>query len=338
MDIESIRTDELDMKILQAGEGPLVLLVHGFPDLAIAWQHQIKALSEAGYHVVAPFMRGYGETGGPPGMSSYSIYSLVGDLVALVEALGYRQAAIIGHDWGSAVAWQAALLRPDMFHGVMGMAVPFQPRRRQGPPTAVMRYLAEKLGEDQLYLEAFAAPDAHLPMDADPATALRKMFWAFDGATHVVYQANGRIPAGRNFIDIIPDEAVLPPWMEQSHFDAYVEAFTRSGFERPVHWYRMIDSNWARTRWLQGRKISVPSAFLVGEYDPVRSYAGQFEKELGDWLTDFRGMTVIPGAGHWVQQEVPQAVNEAILGFLWDLSLPSHPKSDASSDIKVVGA
>lgn len=316
-----IQTDELNIQVIEAGEGPLVVLVHGFPDLAISWHHQIKALSQAGYRVVAPYMRGYGETGGPPGASSYSIYTLVGDLVALVEALGYEQAAIVGHDWGSAVAWQAALLRPDMFHAVMGIAVPFQPRRRQGPPTAVMKYLAEKNGEDLLYLATFAHPESHLPMDADPETALRKMFWAFDGATQPVDQADGRIPQGRNFVDIIPDEAVLPVWLTPDHFAAYVEAFKKSGFERAVHWYRMIDSNWARTRWLQGRKITVPSAFLVGERDPVRRYAGHFESELSNWLTDFRGMTVVPKAGHWVQQEAPEAVSEAILSFLWDLSL-----------------
>ena len=330
MKVGHIKTDELDIQICEDGAGPLVLLVHGFPDLAIGWHHQIKALAEAGYHAVAPFMRGYGETGGPQEAEEYSIYALVGDLVALVEALGYRQAVVIGHDWGSAVAWHAALLRPDMFQAVMGMAVPFQPRRRQGPPTAVMKYLAQKNGEDELYLSAFAAADAHIPMDENPERALRKMFWAFDGSTRDEDQATGRIPAGRNFIDIIADEAVLPAWLDQAHFEAYVAAFTKGGFERPVHWYRRIDANWARSRWLQGRQITVPSAFLVGERDPVRRYAGHFEDELGHWLTDLRSTTIIPGAGHWVQQEAPRAVNEAILAFLWDLSL-NHDQRDTSA-------
>ena len=316
-----VQTDELDIHILEAGEGPLVLLVHGFPDLAIGWHHQIRDVAAAGYRVVAPDMRGYGATGGPASVGEYSIFSLVGDLVALVETLGYRQAVVVGHDWGAAVAWQAALLRPDMFHAVMGLSVPFQPRRRQGPPTAVMNYLAEKHGEDPLYLTAFAAPDSHLPLDADPETALRKMFWAFDGATPDELRATGRIPAGKTMSDLISDEATLPPWMQPAEFARYVEAFRNGGFERPLHWYRKIDANWARTRWLQGRKITVPSVFMVGDRDPVRNYAGHHEAELADWLTDLRSATVVPGAGHWIQQEQPQVVTDAILALLWDLSI-----------------
>lgn len=321
VETETVVTEDLSIHIRRVGSGPLVLLVHGFPDLSLAWHHQIGALAAAGYHAVAPDMRGYGATGGPPEPEAYSIFSLVGDLVALVEALGYRQAVVVGHDWGSAVAWHCALLRPDMFHAVMGMAVPFQPRRRQGPPTAVMRYLAQKNGEDLLYMARFAEPDSHLALDADPETALRKMFWAFDGATAPVYQATGRVAANSSLVASIPDDAVLPPWMDQTLFDQYVAAFRQTGFERAVHWYRKIDANWARTRWLQGRKIAVPSAFLVGEHDPVRRFAGQFEDTLGDWLTDLHAVTVVPNAGHWVQQENPKAVSEAILSFLWGLSL-----------------
>ena len=316
-----IDTGQLSYYFREAGSGPLVLLIHGFPDLSLGWLHQIEALAMAGYHVVAPDMRGYGRTGGPAESSGYCMGNLVGDLVELVEGLGYQKAVLIGHDWGAAVSWQAALLRPDVFQAVMGMAVPFQPRRLHGPPTEVMSYLAQKHGEDELYLSAFARPDAHLIMDEDPEQALRKMFWAFDGATPDHHQATGRIPEGQNFIDIISDEATLPPWMEASHFEAYVEAFREGGFERPVHWYRRIDDNWSQTRWLQGQKIIVPAAFLVGERDPVRRYAGQHEAELADWLEDLRSVTIVPGAGHWVQQEKPEAVNEAILAFLWDLSL-----------------
>lgn len=318
---KSVCEDGVELHYWTAGEGPLVVLVHGFPDLGMGWHHQIKALAETGFRVVAPDMRGYGRTGGPQEASSYSIFTLVGDLVALVEATGEEKAVIIGHDWGSAVAWHAALMRPDMFHAVMGMAVPFQPRRRNGPPTKVMQYLAETQGQDPLYLAAFADKDAHCPMDADPETALRKMFWSFDGATPKDKQATGRIPAGEDFISVIDDGAVLPGWMTQSHFDEYVAAFRKNGFDRPVHWYRQIDENWLRTRWLQGCKVGVPSAFLVGEHDPVRSYAGHFETELENWLTDLRAVTVVAGAGHWVNQENPEAVNQAILSFLWELSL-----------------
>lgn len=317
----SIKTDELTLQIQDAGEGPLVILLHGFPDLSIGWQHQIKALAEAGYHAVAPDLRGYGGTGGPQTASAYSIFSLVGDVVALVEALGETRAVVIGHDWGAALAWHCALLRPDMFHAVMALSVPFQPRRTKGPPTEVMRYLSQKRGEGLLYMAAFADPDAHVIMDADPEAALRKMFWSFDGATADEDRASGFIPDGQDFLSAIPDSATVPPWMSDDHFQRYVAAFRAGGFERPVHWYRKIDANWQRTRWLQGRKIAVPACFMVGSNDPVRQYAGQHEAELREWVPDLRGMTVVPGAGHWINQEQPEVVNAAILGFLWDLSL-----------------
>ena len=319
MRTERVQTDELPIQYITDGEGPLVVLVHGFPDLAIGWRNQITAIAAAGYKVVAPDMRGYGGTRGPNQTTAYSIFSLVGDLVSLVEALDAKRAVIVGHDWGAAVAWHAALLRPDMFHAVMGMAVPFQPRLRIGPPTDFMRSLAAKRREDPLYLEAFAKPDSHRSMDADPETSLRKVFWAFDGGTPDHLQSTGRIAEGLDFLDTISDEAVVPPWMDEAHFQAYVSTFAAGGFERPLNWYRKIDANWSRTRWLQGCKIQVPAAFLVGERDPVRRYMGHYEETLPEWLTDFRGHTVVEGAGHWVQQEAPEAVNEAMLSFLWGL-------------------
>lgn len=311
-----VSSDGLEIHYQEAGTGPLVLLLHGFPDLSIGWHNQIEALAQAGYRVVAPDMRGYGATAGPHDARAYGIHNLVGDMVALVQALGAERAVVIGHDWGSAVAWHCALLRPDIFHAVLGMAVPFQPRRLKGPPTHAMWHMAKVAGQDPLYLATFAAPDSHVCMDNDPEQALRKMFWAFDGSTPEHLQATGRVPVGADFISIVDDAATLPPWMTQDHFDRYVAAFRKTGFERAVHWYRRIDANWVDTRWFQGLKISVPAAFLVGERDPVRRYAGHFESELPHWLTDLRAVTVVDGAGHWVQQEAPQAVNAAILGFL----------------------
>lgn len=316
-----VKTDVLEFHILEAGSGPLVVLLHGFPDLAIGWTHQIKALSQAGYRVVAPDLRGYGQTGGPHDQDGYSLFSLVGDVVALVEAVGSEKAVVIGHDWGAALAWHCALLRPDMFQAVMALSVPYQARRNQGPPTEVMQYLSEKHGLGQLYLASFKAPAAHEPLDADVEQALRKMFWAFDGATEARKRSSGYHAGDQGLLDTISDEAVLPPWMTPEHFAAYVEAFAKGGFERPVHWYRKIDANWQRTRWLQGRKVRVPACFMVGENDPTRIYMARNEEELATKVPELLSATVVPGAGHWLQQEKPEIVNDAILAFLWELSL-----------------
>ena len=314
-----IRTDRLTQQILEAGSGPLVLLVHGFPELSISWRAQVEALAAAGFHAVAPDMRGYGGTEKPAERESYSILHLVGDLVDLVRALGEDRCVVVGHDWGAAVAWHCALMRPDLFTAVAGLSVPFQPRRPKGPPTAAMAALAKRAGRGDLYISRFQPEDAHLAFDADPATALRKMFHAYDGATPAARQSSGFIPERQDFLSTAPEDATLPPWMSEPHFAEYVAAFTAGGFRAPLDWYRCLDLNWAQTAWLQDARIRVPAAFMVGERDPVRHYAGAHEAAMQDWIPDLRSQRVLPGAGHWIQQERPDEVNGFLLDFLRSL-------------------
>ena len=319
MDRRVIATDGLPQSVLEAGAGPLVLLIHGFPELAISWRAQIASLAGAGYRAVAPDMRGYGEAVKPERTGDHTILHLVGDMVDLVRALGERSCVVVGHDWGSAVAWHCALMRPDMFTAVAGLSVPFQPRRAKGPPVAAMRAMAERAGTGDLYITRFQDADAHAPFDADPDMALRKMFWAYDGATPAARRHTGFLQPGRSLIDGISDAATLPPWMSPEHFAEYVEAFRSNGFRCPLDWYRCLDLNWSLTAWLQDRTIDVPALFMTGEHDPVRHYAGRHEKTQKDWLTDLRAMVEVPGAGHWLQQERPEAVNAALLAFLADV-------------------
>ncbi len=173
MQTRQIQTDRLSQQILEAGSGPLVLLIHGFPELGISWRAQVQALAAAGYHAVAPDMRGYGGTDKPVDTADHGILDLVGDMVDLVRALGETSCVVVGHDWGAPVAWHCALLRPDLFRAVFGLSVPFQPRRPKGPPTAAMAAISRRLGLGDLYISRFQAPDAHEAFEADPATALR---------------------------------------------------------------------------------------------------------------------------------------------------------------------
>ena len=316
MQRRQITTDGLTQSVLEAGEGPLVLLIHGFPELAISWRAQIDALAAAGYRAVAPDMRGYGEAMKPQRTEDHTILHLVGDMVDLVRALGERSCVVVGHDWGASVAWHCVLMRPDMFTAVAGLSVPFQPRRAKGPPVAAMRAMADRAGTGDLYITRFQDADAHAPFDADPGTALRKMFWAYDGATPADQRHTGFLKSGQSLTDGISDAATLPPWMSAAHFAEYVEAFRAGGFKGPLDWYRCLDLNWSLTAWLQDRTIEVPSLFMIGENDPVRHYAGRHEKAQADWLTDLRGVIEIPEAGHWLQQERPEAVSLALLEFL----------------------
>ncbi len=319
MHTHTIQTDGLRQQVLEAGDGPLVLLIHGFPELGISWRAQVAALAEAGYRAVAPDMRGYGGTDRPDRTEDHTILHLVGDMVDLVRALGHQTCVVVGHDWGAPVAWHCALMRPDVFTAVAGLSVPFQPRRAGGPPTPAMAALSKRLGRGELYMNQFQAPDAHLIFHGDVATALKKGFYSYDGATPDGRQSAGFLAPGHDFLSEVPDDATLPPWMSEDHFAEYVEAFTASGFKGPIDWYRCLDLNWSLTAFLQGKKITQPSIFMVGERDPVRHYAGQHEAGLKDWLTDLRSQTVLPGAGHWLQQERPNEVNAALIAFLRSL-------------------
>lgn len=320
MQTRMVKTDGLNQQILEAGEGPLVLLIHGFPELGISWRAQVKALAEAGYHAVAPDMRGYGGTDKPAETEAYSILDLVGDMVDLVRALGETPCTVVGHDWGAPVAWHCALMRPDLFTAVAGLSVPFQPRRPGGKPTPIMAAMSKRAGLGELYINQFQDPEHHRIFEADVAHGLRKGFYAYDGATPQERQSTGFIAPGHDFLSEVADDATLPPWMSEAHHAEYVAAFTASGFKGPLAWYQNIDRNWALTAFLQDAKIHQPSMFIVGERDPVRHYAGQHEATLKDWLTDLRSQTMLLGAGHWLQQERPEEVNAALIDFLRDIA------------------
>lgn len=316
MKTHTLKTATLTQQVIEAGSGPLVLLIHGFPELSISWRAQIQALAQAGYRVVAPDMRGYGGTLGPQRTEDHTLLHLVGDMVALVQALGETQAVVVGHDWGAPVAWHCALLRPDIFRAVAGLSVPFQPRSDRGPPIAAMKAITARAGLGDLYIVRFQDMTDQIEFDGDPETALRKMFWAYDGATPADARSTGFIPPGRSLLQTVSDGATRPPWMSEALLAEYVAAFAARGFKQPMDWYRCLDRNWALTGFVQGQKITVPALFMVGENDPVRHYAGRHEATLGDWATDLRGSHVIPGAGHWLQQERPDQVNRLLLDFL----------------------
>jgi pimeloyl-ACP methyl ester carboxylesterase len=311
-----IQTDTLRQQILEAGSGPLVLFIHGFPELGISWRAQVQALADAGYHAVAPDMRGYGGTDKPAEREAYTVLHLVGDMVDLVRALGHSTCTVVGHDWGAPVAWHCALMRPDLFTAVACLSVPLQPRRAKGPPTVAMAAISKRAGLGELYINQFQAPDAHRIFEVDVAAGLRKGFWAYDGATPPELQSTGFIQPGENFISTVPDDAPLPPWMNADHFAEYVAAFSAGGFRAPLDWYRCIDLNWSLTAFLQDAQVRVPGAFMVGDRDPVRHYSGQHEAGLKDLVPDLRSQVVVPGAGHWIQQERPEVVNGWLLEFL----------------------
>ncbi len=305
----------ITLHIAEAGQGPLVLLCHGWPELAYSWRHQMAPLAAAGYHVVAPDMRSYGGSSAPPAIADYAITDLVGDMVALVAALGETRAAIVGHDWGAMVAWSAALMRPDLFQAVAALSVPFRARHPQAPPLAQLR--AD--GREDFYWFYFNREGvAEAEFERDIPAAMRR----------VLVQGSGDAPAGRalglmvapggGFLDGIDDPPALPAWLSAGGIEVYAAAFAKSGFRGGFNWYRNLDRNWVLTAPFQGAKIQPPALFVAGTNDAViASKMGRRHLEQMDaHVPQLRAKRLVDGAGHWIQQERPAEVNAALLGFL----------------------
>src|SRR6266446_2767452 len=228
----TIETNGIHMHLAEQGEGPLVVLCHGFPESWYSWRHQLPALAEAGFHAVAPDMRGYGQTGRPEAIDQYTLLHLVGDMVGLVDALGAEEAVIAGHDWGSPVAWHAALLRPDRFRGVICLSVPYRPR---GPvrPTTVMPQSDEAIFY-QLYFQTPGVAEAEF--ERDIRLTLRRLLYSASGdgprgdASLVNPDTVGMVPRRGGFLSRRMDPPSLPPWLTEADVEFFAGEFTRTGF------------------------------------------------------------------------------------------------------------
>ena len=315
----SIETNNVNLHIAEAGEGPLVVLCHGFPESWYSWRHQIPVLADAGFHVVAPDQRGYGDSDAPEDIAAYSILQLTGDIVGLVHALGEEQAVVVGHDWGSPVAWALAQMRPDMFRAVVSLSVPFT-GRGPWPPIAGMRQV---FGDRFFYQIYFQTPGvAEHELQHDIGMTMRKMLYGASGAidrSGGSFGVEGAPPASSYMLERMPDPGNdLPAWLNAADIDAYVQAFTKSGFRGGLNWYRNIDHNWALTAPFQGKRIEQPALFVAGDRDVV-PFNPEAEQRMRAAVPALRDVVVLPGVGHWTQQEAPEAVNEALLGFLASL-------------------
>jgi len=313
-----VKVGSLSMHIAEAGKGPLVLLCHGFPECWYSWRHQLVALAEAGYHAVAPDMRGYGRTDAPLRVDEYTVFHLVGDLTGLMDQLGEKQAVVVGHDWGSIVAWTAPLLRPDRFRAVVGMSVPFMPRLPM-KPTEMMKAMA---GDRFFYVLYFQEPGvAEAELDARPREVMRKVLYSISGSVDTDYFTKIDMTKATKFTDGMIDPEKLPDWLSEADVDVYAAEFERTGFRGGLNWYRNFDRNWELLAPFADAKVKVPALFVGGLRDPVVTGPGGKTEGpavamLGTFCEDLRGKVLIEGAGHWNQQEKPEETNAALLSFL----------------------
>lgn len=298
--VKRVASNGIELSVLDEGSprgggqaGQAIVLCHGFPELAYSWRHQVPALVQAGYRVLAPDMRGFGASSAPKEVEGYDVLTLCGDMLGLLDAEGLESAIFVGHDWGANVAWHMALIHPERVPAVVGMSVPLVPRA-PAPPIPIMR---EHLGED-FYMVWFQEPGvAEEALGRDVRRTLTtSRVWTDEWAS----EEGG--------------EPQRPEWLSEEDLEVYVRAFQRTGFRGGLNWYRNIDRNWELTEPYANRRVEQPAMFLTGELDPVRDFMPA--EAMTGLVMDLRKSIVVPGAGHWVQQQAPEEVNEALLGFL----------------------
>jgi pimeloyl-ACP methyl ester carboxylesterase len=309
-----IETNGIRLHVAEQGEGPLIILCHGFPECWYSWRHQLPALAKAGFRAVAPDLRGYGRSDRPEEVEKYTILHDIGDIVGLVDALGAKQAVIAGHDVGATIAWQAALLRPDRFRAVIALSVPFRPRGFGGsvPPTTLM-----PRNEDAVFYQLFLqTPEAEAALGRDLRRTFRSQLYSLSGDRPP--SASGGFPAG-----MVPrkrasltDPPSLPAWVTESDIDVYVAEFTRSGFRGPLSWWRNIDRNWELMAAFGGATVTIPALYMAGDRDFVADIFSQFIAEQSAMVPKLRPPIMLPGCGHWTEQERAPEVSAAMIDFL----------------------
>ncbi|KEI72954.1 epoxide hydrolase [Endozoicomonas elysicola] len=304
------------------GTGPLVIMVHGWPELWYSWRHQIQAVAAAGYRVVAPDVRGYGGSDKPYPVEAYDMIHLTGDVVGLIDALGEETAILVGHDWGAPICWNTAALYPERVSAVAGLSVPYMQR---GEVSAIELWKQLYQGKFfyQLYFQKEGIAEAEL--EADIPRALRTMYYAISGdclAEHSWEQLMASKGPDDSLLGGMPDPNPLPEWLTDEDLRYFVDAYKLSGFRGSLNRYRAQQRDWALLPQLSELTVDQPSCFVAGSLDIVRGLIPGVDlyENPGVSCTDFRGATIIDGAGHWVQQERPDQVNRALLVFLSELS------------------
>jgi pimeloyl-ACP methyl ester carboxylesterase len=308
------RNGDVEIAAWQQGSGPPVLLLHGFPELAYSWRHQFEPLAKAGFQVVAPDQRGFGDSSRPERVEDYDIERLASDAAAILDAVG-GPAVVIGHDWGAPVAWHTALRYPDKVRAVGSLSVPHA-RRGSSPPLEAMRAAA---GPEFIhYIDYFQTPGlAEAEFESDVRSSLLGFLWSISGDAPREERFRP-IPRGGRFIDSFRAPSSLPSWLSEQDLGVYVEAFRKTGFRGGLNWYRNVDRNWQLTADLAGAVVKQPAFFITGSRDPARNPAAI--ERLPELVPNLRLSRVLEGCGHWTQQERPHEVNACLVEFLRSLS------------------
>ena len=311
-----VETNGIRMHLTEAGTGPLVVLLHGFPELGHSYRHQLEALAAAGYHAVAPDQRGYGRTDAPTDPLQYTQFHLAGDVVGLIQEIGATQAVVVGHDWGSPLAANLALFRPDVVRGLVMLSVPYAPRGS----TDILTGLEQGLGPHN-YQSYFQTDAAQAELEADVRHTMRATLIGLSGDS----SGQGLATAEQGWLAMMGDlPEQLPPWLDVDDLDFYTEQFERSGFLGGLNWYRVSRTNWELLAPWHHAPVLPPALFVGGDRDPVLAWPGMrdYVGRMQALVPNLTRAEVLEGCGHWTQQERPEQVNELLLEFLDQLPPP----------------
>jgi pimeloyl-ACP methyl ester carboxylesterase len=308
----------LRLRLAVAGEGPLVLMVHGFPESWYSWRHQITAIAGAGYMAAALDVRGYGGSDKPEEIAAYSVADLAGDIADVIDALGAGQAVIVGHDWGAVQVYAAAILHPEKIRAVVGISVPASRHPKTEPSESWKKLYADALFY-QVYFQKEGVAEAEF--EADLRRFVRVFFTSLSADGSIRDNVLIRPKNAERLLDGLPDPARLPHWLSREDVDFYAESFRAGGLRGPLNRYRCADIDWEQMRPFAERNIDQPSLFIGGIQEPTRYMIpgiDRFEDPVPR-MTDIRGIHMLDGVGHWVQQEAPEKTSELIIGFLRSL-------------------
>ena len=292
-----------------------VLMIHGFPESWYSWRYQLPALADAGYHAVAMDVRGYGRSSKPVNVVDYRMMQKVADVVGVVGALNNRPTVVVGHDWGAPIAWTSALLRPDLFLGVCGISVPYNPPSGANSPRPT---IAMRAGEDddQFYVTYFQRVGiAEAEIEQDVRSWLLGFYWCGSGDIE-----NGpniaRVENGKTMRDKFVYPEAMPAWLTQEDLDIYTQEFEYSGFYGPLNRYRNVDQDWQDLAAFADRPITIPALFIGGSKDGPTIWGEAAIKRFPETLPKLTRAEILDGSGHWIQQERPAQTNELLLEFL----------------------
>jgi pimeloyl-ACP methyl ester carboxylesterase len=310
-----IETNGISMHIAEAGSGPLVIMVHGFPEIWYSWRHQLPALAAAGFHAVAPDMRGCGDTDVPEEVEAYSLRNQIDDILGLIDALGAEQAVVMGHDVGAGVTWALAELYPDRIAAHVTFGINYGPRSSQ-PPTEMIQEFAGDHFNFALYAQQPGVPEAEF--EADIRRSLRMFLFGLSGDAppDVVPFIFEEKPAGEPLFEGMPDPDTLPAWLSEADLDVYTEAYEKTGFTGAFNGYRNFDSDWEDLPEVGTLGVQQPVLYLGGRRDPAVIYTMEAIPAMEAAVPDLRRIVLYPGCGHWTQQERPDDVNVELLDFL----------------------